>query len=122
MKAYSLDLRERVVAAADAGAVPRRVLAELFGVSYGWIKKLLRQRQELGHVEPLAHGGGNAPLLGEKRRDSLRAEIKRHPDATLDELCRKVRGPKGKRVSLPTMSRTLSKLGLSRKKEGPLSR
>jgi transposase len=122
MKTYSLDLRERVVAAADVGEVPRRTLAELFGVSYGWVKKLLRQRRKLGHVQPLAHGGGHPALLDEKKRVTLRAEIKRHPDATLEELCRKVLGREGTPVSVPTMSRVLAEMGLSRKKEGHLSR
>lgn len=34
MKAYSLDLRERVVAAVEAREMSRQRVAEVFGVSY----------------------------------------------------------------------------------------
>jgi transposase len=65
MKAYSLDLRERVIAAVDAGEVSRRMIAHLFGVSCVWIKKLLRQRRERGDLAPLPHAGGEKSLLNE---------------------------------------------------------
>jgi transposase len=122
MKTYSLDLRERVVAAVDQGDFSQSMIAELLHVSVSWIKKLLHQRRQLGHIMPLAHGGGNPPLLDAKRRAALRRELKRHSDATLEELRQKVLGVKGKPVSIPTMSRVLADLGLSRKKEGHLRR
>lgn len=118
MKAYSLDLRERVVAAVEAGEMSRQRVAKVFGVSYYWIKKLFRQKRERGSIAPLPHGGGQKPLLDESRRKRLRRELERHPDATLEELCGKVPGAEGRPVSVPTMSRTLRKLGLTRKKEG----
>jgi transposase len=48
MKTYSQDLRERVVKACDAGAHTRGELAELFGVSTAWIRRLLQRRRETG--------------------------------------------------------------------------
>ncbi len=118
MRTYSLDLRKRVVGAVDRGGLSQERVAQVFDVSVSWIKKLLLQRRTLGHIEPLAHGGGNAPLLDEKKLAVLRREVARKPDTTLKELCRKVPGAKGKRVSVPTMSRAVAGLGLTRKKEG----
>ena len=121
MKTYSLDLRQRVVAAVDRGEFSEEKIAELFEVGLSWIKKLLHQRRELGHIEPLPHGGGNKPLLDAERLALLQSELEEHSDATLKELCQRVRGAGGKTVSLSTMSRTLAKLGYTRKKEGALS-
>lgn len=122
MKAYSLDLRERVIAAAESGEFTRQKVAEVFSVSLTWVKRLVRRKRELGHVEPLPHGGGQKPLLDDARLERLRREVVRHTDVTLEELCERVRGVKGNPVSVPTMSRTLAKLGFTRKKEGALSR
>ena len=61
MKAYSTDLRERVVAACDAGDATREQIAARFSVSVPWIRKLLRQRRETGSIEPKPRGGGRPP-------------------------------------------------------------
>ena len=122
MKAYSLDLRERVIAAVDAGEVSRRSIAHLFGISYVWIKKLLRQRRIRGDIAPLAHGGGQKPLLDEEKLEQLRQAVAQKPDATLEELQNRIRAVNGQRVSTSTISRALKRLGLARKKESPLGR
>jgi transposase len=49
MKAYSQDLRERVVRAAEQG-YKRADIIKLFGVSLATIKRYLKQRREAGHV------------------------------------------------------------------------
>ena len=73
MKAYSTDLRERVVAACDAGDATREQIADRFSVSVAWIRKLIRQRRETGSIEPRPHGGGRAPAFdGRARRGSAR--------------------------------------------------
>jgi transposase len=120
MRTYSLDLRERVVGAVEKGGLTQKQISELFNVSVTWIKKLLRRKRLEGHILPLPHGGGKPALLDERKMESLRRVVARMPDATLEELCQKVPGPKGKPVSLPTMSRALAKLGLTKKKESAL--
>lgn len=49
MKAYSQDLRERVLRAVDQG-YPRAEIVQFFGVSQASIKQYLKQWQEEGHV------------------------------------------------------------------------
>ena len=44
MKAYSQDVRERVLRAADLGR-PRAEIVQLFGVSLATIKRYLKQRR-----------------------------------------------------------------------------
>ena len=41
MRPYSTDLRERVVAACDAGDATREQIAARFSVSISWIRKLV---------------------------------------------------------------------------------
>ena len=54
MEAYSLDLRERVVRAVDAG-MSRVEAARRFSVSNTLIGKLLRQRRGSGSLAPKPH-------------------------------------------------------------------
>ena len=58
MEAYSRDLRERVIEAYDAGRGSSRQLADVFGVSSAWIRKLLRLRRETGTVAATVLGRG----------------------------------------------------------------
>ena len=50
MKAYSPDLRERVLRAVDQGYA-RNDTIKLFGVSRATIKRYLKQRRETGEVK-----------------------------------------------------------------------
>ncbi|GHO81910.1 hypothetical protein KSD_96810 [Ktedonobacter sp. SOSP1-85] len=47
MKAYSQDLRERVLRAVDRGC-PRTEIVRLFGISRASIKRYIKQRRENG--------------------------------------------------------------------------
>lgn len=120
MKAYSLDLREKVMAAVERGEMSRLEVARVFGVTYAWIKKLQRQRRERGSIAPLPHGGGQQCRLGEKQLEELREAVAEDPDVTLQELCERIRTSDHQKVSPPTMCRALARLGLTRKKEGSL--
>jgi transposase len=64
MKAYSQDLRQRVVRAVDEGCT-RAEIAQLFGVSLATIKRYLKQRREKsGHLIPKAIPGRPAKKGG----------------------------------------------------------
>lgn len=116
MKAYSLDLRERVVAAYERGKGSIAEVAEQFNVGQTFVKKMLRQKREQGSVAPLAHGGGRRPSLSDKEHRLLRQKVREQPDASLaelqDHLARKARVT----VSRPTIHRSLRAAGLSHKK------
>lgn len=117
MKAYSLDLRIRVVEAVDRQVGSQGEVAGLFGVSRTFVKKLLRQRRETGEVAPRPHGGGPQPKLDEKKRERLRAYVLRTKnDASLAEVQHYVAQRFKVRVSEATVSRVLQHLDLPRKK------
>lgn len=82
-KPCSLELRERVVEAIEAGA-SRREAAEWFEVSPSSAIKWMQRRQATGSMAPKPSGGSVSPL--EAHANFLLALIARQPDLTLDEI------------------------------------
>ncbi len=117
MKAYSIDLRERVLSARENDGLTIREIAERYEVSEYFIKKMLKQKRELGHVNPLGHGGGQTAKLKENQVEYIRNQVEKQPDIELLEICQKVVKRFNVQVSAPTMCRILQKLGLPRKKK-----
>lgn len=90
MEAYSMDLRERVMRAYDQGQGSTRQLAEVFGVSSAWIRKLLRLRRENGSIAPIEYQRGRKPKLTDRQRNRLMALARQQPSMTLKELRRRL--------------------------------
>ena len=80
--AYSLDLRQKVMDACDRGMKTRPV-AQWFGVSESWVRRLKQHRRERGTIEPLPPSGGVEPILGEDDHDKIHAHFKTQPDTTI---------------------------------------
>jgi len=120
MAAYSMDLRERVVAACDDGTDTRAEVAERFCVSQSWIRRLLQRRREAGSIAPRPRGGGQTPAFGGEAVGRLREALAAQPDATLKELAR----ASGVACSTSAVDRALHRLGITREKSrsGPPSR
>jgi transposase len=116
MKPYSLDRRETILRAYDAKLGSQRALAALFGVSRTVVEKLLQRRRTTGTIAPRPHGGGRTPSCDAVAREVVRRLLCEQADATLAELCVRLGQRQGLRVSVPTMSRLLTRLGLPRKK------
>ena len=112
MKAYSTDLRERVVAACDARDATRDQIAARFAVSVAWIRKLIRRRRETGSIEPKPRGGGRAPAFDTEADALLRQAVRDDDDATLEELSRAA----GVSCCASAVHRALVRLGITRKK------
>lgn len=112
MKPYSMDLRERVVAACDAREGTRERIAERFGVSTAWIRRLLQRRRETGSIAPLPQNAGRNPALNERQMRRLTRLVEKRPDATLKEL----KAGLGVSISDGAMLRALRVLGLTLKK------
>ena len=62
MRAYSRDLRERVLADCDAGLSNDEV-ARKFSVSASWIRRLKQRRRETGSIDPRPHRSPTSRLL-----------------------------------------------------------
>lgn len=124
MEPYSMDLRQRVLAAYDEQAMETREVAETYGVSPAWARRLKQRRRELGSIEPLPGGHGPPPKLSDADRATLAALVAKTPDATLAELRDALAAACGTRVGVSTVHRVLDALGLTRKKSrrAPASR
>ena len=115
MKAYSKDLRLRVLDAVDRGT-PRAEVARLFQVSMPTIKRWLRRRRETGTVAPARRPGRPAVKMGPLRAGLL-PQLEAQPDATLEEHGRAWERTQHVRVSTATMSRVIAgHFGWTRKK------
>jgi transposase len=114
MKAYSQDLRQRVLRAIDSGESQIET-AETFAVSVPTIKRYLKRRRETGHVLPKAIPGRPAKK-GVVLQANLRAQLETHPDATREEHCQLFEASHGIQVSPASISRARAALGWTRKK------
>ena len=112
-KAYSNDLRERVVAAMRSGESCRSVAAR-FGVAPSSVVKWTQRAQRTGSVSPARMGGYRRPLL-EPYRDWLLDQIRTCPHRTLAEL-QALLAERGVAVSHDTVWRFLRGCGFSFKK------
>jgi transposase len=116
MKAYSLDLRQKILRAYDQRLGSQRAIAALFGVSQSFVEKLLRRRRTTGDIAPRCHAGGRRAICNETALAGIRSLVQEQPDATLAELCERLLAQQGLRVSVPTMGRLVIALSLPRKK------
>jgi transposase len=114
MRAYSPDLRVRVLAAVDRGQ-PQAEVARTFQVSLASLKRWRKQRREVGHVAPKPIPGPPAPK-GAALAAALLPQLQAHPDATLEEHCRLWEQTRQMRVSPATLSRAIRRYGWTRKK------
>ncbi len=113
MRAYSIDFRQRIVAATQAGEHSLRALAELFAVNLSTIVRLLQRFRTTGSVQPKPHAGGPHPKLDAKATARLLEAVRQQPDATLAELRERL----GVDCSIVTIFRTLKRNGITRKKK-----
>lgn len=113
---YSVDLRERVLRAHEAGEGSQRVLAARFGISVGAVCGWLAAVRDEGRREPRPHGGGRRALGGADPQ-VLAALVAEEGDAALAEYARRFAERTGRRPSLAAVCRALTRLGLPRKKD-----
>jgi transposase len=112
MKTYSMDLRERVVAAYDGKTGTQKEIAARFSVSDSWVKKLLHLRRSRGSIAPKPHGGGQKAKFADERLQELKQWVEQEPDATLRELLERSKV----QASIMAVQRALERLGCRRKK------
>ena len=114
MKQYSVDLRERLLGAIDAG-LSQAEAARLFGVGTSTITRWQQQRARTGVVGPKPRPG-RQPAIGPAQADALAAQVAHAQDATLADHCATWAQTQGTTVSVATMSRAIRRLGITVKK------
>ena len=113
MKAYSEDLRTKILEAVDRG-MTKSEAARAFGVSRSSVKRYAAARREGRPLTPKKHLGSK-PKLDEKARNLLKADVEKRPAITLKDRCRFLRQVARVAVSESTLSRLLRKMGFSPK-------
>ena len=109
MQAYSLDLRERIVAAVRAGHA-RQAVARRFSVSPATSSNDLRLRRETGGLAPRPRGRG-LPEIGPAQYPQVVGQLRADPDATLAQHCARWAARTGQVVSVSTRWRTVERTG-----------
>ena len=114
VKALSLDLRERVLAAVDGGLSCRQA-AERFGVSAASAVRWVQRRRKQGTAEASPQGGDRRSARIEAHGDDILAIIAQTPDITLAELQHELAGD-GRRFGIGTLWRFLERRRITLKK------
>ena len=115
MKAYSLDLREKIVESVKKG-VPKSEIARRFGVDRATVKRYCKQLDERGTLQP-RKAPGKKPKLDEKAMKLLVEDLEQRPWPTHSQRAEFLFAMLGVRVSEATVCRAVGRLNRSRKKD-----
>jgi transposase len=116
MGAYSIDIREKIVTAYEAGNTSIRKVAERFMVTKRTVHRLVKQYRETGSLEP-KKPGGKTPSCLEAHKDLIVSTVEEHPDWTLWQYCEEIGEKTGVYVSTVTMCLFLKRQNLTLKKK-----
>jgi transposase len=113
MRAYSEDLREKIVAAIERG-MPKAQAARTFDVSLSSVKRYARSARRGDSLTP-KKSPGRPPKADEKARVLLEEDLKERPAATVSQRRRFLEHLTGSTLSDSTVRRLMKRLGFSQK-------
>jgi transposase len=116
-RAFSDDLRRRILLVYAAGGVSLRELAERFAVGFEYVRKIRKQQRRTGQMErvrQLRHGPVSRVSAEVQRQ--VRAQLRAQPDLTLWELQQRIGKATGVQLSKSLLWLWLQRLGLAVKK------
>jgi transposase len=118
MKPYSLDFRQKVVEAYEAGGISQRQLAKNFRVTLSFVQDLLKQKRESGTIAPKVRIQQTPTKLNAEQLEILRQLVEEQPDATLAEYQERLHQKTGVLIGIATVDRMIRlKLKLTVKKK-----
>jgi transposase len=115
MKAYSMDLRERIIGALESGRYSQAAVGERYEVSLSFVEKLWHRHRTERAIAPKAYTPGPKRVLA-PHGAWIRAALAEQPDITLAELCEQLEAERQVRVHPSMMWRELERLRLPLKK------
>jgi transposase len=119
-KTLSVDLRERVVGAVEAGAT-RRAAAKRFGVAASTAVRWVRQWREHGSLAAGKRGGNHRSHRIDRHRETLLALVENEPDLTLAEIGERLHEAHAYRPAPSVVHEFFVRHGITRKKR-PVTR
>jgi transposase len=113
---YANDLRRKFLQAYEQGQGTLGELAEQFGVSEGWAKKISATRTRTGQIDRPPWRRGPVSRVTAAVQTWLKEQIRQQPDLTLMELQEQLQASQGVRLSIGRMWLALRQMGLRLKK------
>jgi transposase len=110
---YSADLRERVLAACEAG-LGRAAAARRYRLGERTVYRWLHEAHHEGRRHAKPHAGGRRPAVA-GTEEALRQLVAARRDATLAEQAEAYAARTGRKLSPSTLCRAFQRLGLPRK-------
>jgi transposase len=114
-RAYSQDLRDRVLDAVLSGGTPARQAASRFGIGIATAIRWVRQARESGNRAALRQGQPRGSKL-DAHRDYILAMVAASPDITISEMLERLAMECGVRAGRATLWTFLDRCGLTFKK------
>ena len=121
-RAYSNDLRRKLLEAHEQGQGTLEELAEEFGVSLGFAKKISAALRRTGRMERTEQRHGRRNQVTPLVQQRLRAWLRQQPDLTLGELQRQLREQMQVSFSIPRLWVVLRQMKLRLKKSRSMPR
>lgn len=116
-RAFSDDLRCRILRAYEPGKVSLRELAERFGVSWEYARKIRKQHLRYGQMERVKQRRhGPVSRVTAEVQQIIHNQVRAQPDLTLWELQQQVQKQRRIWLSKSLLGLWLQRLGLRRKK------
>ncbi len=115
MKAYSVDLRKRIVDAVHSG-MPKVEAADTFRVGISSVKRYVKMAEEGRSLTP-KKAPGKKRKLDESVIELLKEDLHTRPAASYSQRAEFLHGLLGVRVSKSTICRMIRRLGYTRKKD-----
>jgi transposase len=115
MKAYSVDLRQKIVEVYKTEKISQSELAKRFRVAKSFVQKMLKQWREYGHLNPKPHGGGHSLKLSSAHLILIGDWVQDKNDITLKEIQARLEGQEKIKVSLATILQTFIIWDLSKR-------
>ena len=107
MKAYSLDLRQKIVDLYAVGNISQRKLAKHFGVAPSFVQKIINQYRDFGTIDLKIRTAQTPLKLNPEQLEILRQLVEDQPDATLGELQHRLQQKTDVLISISTVDRML---------------
>lgn len=121
MKAYSLDLRQKIIDTYFEGGISQRQLAKRFRVALSFVEKILKQYREIGSIAPKVRIQQTPTKLNSQQLSILEEIVEANKDATLDELRSHLKQKTGVLIGQTTMDRMLRMMNIKVKKKALLN-
>ncbi len=116
-RAFSDDLRCRILQTYERGGVSLRELGERFGVSWEYVRKIRKQQLRTGRMERVAQARhGPVSRVTAQVQGQLGDQLRAQPDLTLADLQRHLQKQMRVRLSRSLLGLWLQRMGLRRKK------